>query len=85
MAYTLEQTLQANYFAMVLLMPERQFTEIVKKYTDENGMCNTKYVAKHFGVSISMASLRGHDLGLFQNRDVIGKNPGAEETSGLTE
>lgn len=56
----------ANEFAMAFLMPEKEFKKCVEQYT-ENGICNTKAVAKHFGVTVSIASLRGQHLGLFES------------------
>ena len=58
------ETNMSNYFAGYFLMPEDKFREIVQKNTDNK--CNTKYVAKYFGVSISTASWWGYKLGLFE-------------------
>ena len=63
--YTAEEEMIATEFALALLMPEKDFREQVKLHDNHDGTINTKAIAEHFHVPISMASLRGQGLGLF--------------------
>ena len=63
---SIEEILQCNEFALALLMPEREFRKQVELNTNEDGTINTKRIAEYFQVSISDASLRGRNLGLFE-------------------
>lgn len=55
----------ANYFALALLMPKKEYEMQVKKHTDGN-LVNTKAIADYFHVSISDAHLRGVHLGILR-------------------
>lgn len=59
---TTEQEYQANEFAAALLMPEKQYKEVLDTYSDGNRV-NMSQVAKCFNVSISAAINRGKFLG----------------------
>lgn len=55
----------ANYFAMCLLMPEKEYKKIFEENLINNGKhVNTKKIAEYFNVSINLATQRGVDLGL---------------------
>lgn len=56
---------QANEFATALLMPKNKYREVIDKYT-RNNIVDTKKVANYFGVSVSIASIRGKNLGYLQ-------------------
>ena len=62
---TSEQEYQANEFAAALLMPEKEYIEIMDKYTKENKVNITK-VAEFFRVSRSAATNRGRFLGYIE-------------------
>lgn len=58
---------EANLFAMCLLMPEKLVSEYVKKNGGAD-LCDDEWLkrfAKTFGVSMTLASVRLRDLGLF--------------------
>jgi Zn-dependent peptidase ImmA (M78 family) len=57
-----KQIIEANEFAMKLLMPESQFVEIFKKY---NG--DFLDIANIFGVSVAVCKARALNLGLIDN------------------
>lgn len=65
-----EKAYEAEYFALCFLMPKREFEKEVDKNTRQHETLSKFYVvdtgavAKHFGVSISMAVIRGNRLGL---------------------
>lgn len=56
---------QANEFAAALLMPKKNYKEIMDKNTIGNRV-ETSKVASYFGVSVSAASNRGKFLGYLQ-------------------
>lgn len=60
---------EANDFAAAMLMPEKEFREV----TDDKKIklhgetrCNTRAVARAFGVSLEAAVIRGRFLGIFE-------------------
>lgn len=53
---------QANEFAAALLMPQKQYGEVMDRYTVGNRV-DTAKIADYFGVSVSAASNRGKFLG----------------------
>lgn len=53
---------QANAFARAFLMPQKNYKDIMDKYTEENKVDTVK-IAEFFGVSASAASNRGKFLG----------------------
>ena len=55
--------LQANYFAMALLMPKYRYIERVNN-TIVDGRINVMNIAEYFGVSISTAHTRGEIIGI---------------------
>ena len=59
------QGIQANEFAYNLLMPRKEFTEEVRKNT-ENKMVNMKNVAEKFEVNYHIAEYRAKELKLIQ-------------------
>ncbi len=56
---------QSNEFAAAFLMPEKDYKQIMDKYT-ENGRVNTSEIAKYFHVSIDAAANRGKWLGYLE-------------------
>jgi len=57
-----EQEYQANEFAASLLMPEKNYKEVMNRYSEGNSVDMSK-VARFFNVSISAAINRGKFLG----------------------
>lgn len=55
-----------NLFAGYLLMPTAIFDELIQTYTEKNGRINTAKIAKHFGVSVSIAHFWGVKIKRFQ-------------------
>lgn len=55
----------ANEFATALLMPRKEYIRIMELNTVGETV-ETKDIAKYFGVSVSIASNRGRDLGYLQ-------------------
>lgn len=60
--YSVEE-IEAHEFAASLLMPKKEFTEVVQQNT-QNRMCNIKNVADKFNVSVDAAKTRGRWLGI---------------------
>lgn len=57
----------ANYFAMCILMPEKEFRKVFEEnLSNDRKTVNTGAIAKHFGVTISEACTRAVDLGLIR-------------------
>ena len=54
---------EANAFAIELIMPEYPFRDFIRNNTEE-GKIDLSRVSKAFGVSISMADMRAHELHL---------------------
>jgi Zn-dependent peptidase ImmA (M78 family) len=65
----INQEWQANAFAAAFLMPERQYKDIVEKYTTGESV-DVRMVAASFDVSVSAAYRRGRFLGVLQ-KDVM--------------
>lgn len=62
-----EQEYQANEFAACLLMPEKEFIEVVMSNTDNSSAeVNINAVAQYFNVSETSAINRGRWLGIIQ-------------------
>lgn len=54
---------QANYFALCLLMPKKEFKdEMYKAFNKENYTYDIQLVANHFNVSLEAAIVRARDL-----------------------
>lgn len=58
-----ESEYEANEFAAVFLMSEKEYRSVVNDFAENNQVDMTR-VAKHFGVSLSAARLRGQWLDL---------------------
>jgi len=56
----------ANVFASAFLMPEEDFRAAAEKHFDGTRFYNAVEVAKHFGVSVQAAAIRGKDLGIWR-------------------
>lgn len=63
--HSAEKEETTNYFALALLMPETEYRRVLELHTRENKV-DTKAVADHFQVTVSMAHRRGVDLGLLR-------------------
>lgn len=60
---------EANDFAAAMLMPAKEFRKIAREKTlpvHNETRCNTREVAKAFGVSLEAAVIRGRFLGIFE-------------------
>lgn len=54
---------QANYFALCLLMPKKEFiTQMYNAFNKENYTYNMQLVADYFNVSLELAITRAKDL-----------------------
>lgn len=60
-----EIELQANEFAAALLMPKREYKEILDRYTTGD-MASTSSIAEYFHVSVDAAAYRGKWLGYLE-------------------
>lgn len=58
-----QEELEANEFAAAFLMPEKEYSNAFKKYTDDNDYLDIAQLADHFGVSKEAALNRGRWLG----------------------
>lgn len=58
----------ANYFALCLLMPEEEYRKVFAENLLEDGKAvDTSKIAKHFGVTVTDACIRGIGLGLIES------------------
>lgn len=64
--YSLKES-EANEFAAALLMPEAEFSDICRKYTNSDSKVDIQKVANHFHVTKSAIKYRGIILNLWEN------------------